>query len=133
VSDAYVKLGYELKNAKSAFETMDIDVSDLGNVPQNLRHSLESALQVKPTVENLERYLPQIRALIIELLRGLKQKLSRIKSKLNKTPPQVAQRNQHETTWKTDEFLQRKRKFSEDDLEDGANSPRPTRQKIILP
>ena len=42
VSDVYVRLGYEFNMACRAFTAINVDTSDLGNVPENLRHILEA-------------------------------------------------------------------------------------------
>ncbi|KAG7193843.1 Bud site selection protein 6 [Scheffersomyces spartinae] len=77
VSDAYVKLGNDFRSASKAFTGAGIDVSDLGNVPQQLREILEAALGEAPSQENLDRFLPSIRNIIVTLLQNLKQKQSR--------------------------------------------------------
>lgn len=48
--------------------------SDLLSVPQDLRECLESLLALDPTPENLDIYLPRVRAIIVTLLSGLKAK-----------------------------------------------------------
>lgn len=77
VSDAYVKLGNDFRSASKAFTAAGIDVSDLGNVPQQLREILEAALGEAPSQENLDRFLPSIRNIIVTLLQNLKQKQGR--------------------------------------------------------
>lgn len=74
VSDAYVKLGNDFRAATRAFSAARVDISDLGDVPRLLRIVLESALSDSPTQENLERFLPNIRNIIVNLLQSLKQK-----------------------------------------------------------
>lgn len=74
VSDSYVKLGNDFRAATRAFSHGGIDVSDIGDVPQALRVILESALSETPSQENLDRFLPNIRTIIVELLLSLKQK-----------------------------------------------------------
>lgn len=54
--------------------------SDLGDVPQALRVILEKALSEDASQENLDRYLPSIRDIIVTLLRQLKQKQMLIRS-----------------------------------------------------
>ncbi|WPK26245.1 hypothetical protein PUMCH_003594 [Australozyma saopauloensis] len=77
VSDAYVKLGNDFRAATRAFAAAGVDISDLGDVPRALRIVLESALSEAPTQENLDRFLPNIRNIIVNLLLSLKQKQSR--------------------------------------------------------
>lgn len=77
VSDAYVKLGNDFRAATRAFTSAGVDISDLGDVPRALRIVLESALSEAPTQENLDRFLPNIRNIIVSLLSSLKQKQSK--------------------------------------------------------
>lgn len=74
VSDAYVKLGNDFRAASRAFTNAGVDISDLGDVPKALRIVLESALSESPTQENLDRFLPNIRNIIVNLLSNLKSK-----------------------------------------------------------
>ncbi|KAH6646726.1 actin interacting protein 3-domain-containing protein, partial [Truncatella angustata] len=81
VSDVYVRLGYEFNMACRAFTAINVDTSDLGNVPENLRHILESTLSQEASTESLEKYLPRIRDIIINLLHGLKRKQQKLRAK----------------------------------------------------
>jgi hypothetical protein len=81
VSDVYVRLGYEFNIACRAFTAINVDTSDLGNVPELLRHILESTLSQEASVESLEKYLPRIRDIIINLLHGLKRKQQKLRQK----------------------------------------------------
>lgn len=74
VSDAYVKLGNDFRAAIRAFSNARVDVSDIGDVPKALRIVLESALSEPPTQESLDRFLPNIRSIIVNLLQNLKLK-----------------------------------------------------------
>ncbi|ODQ54230.1 hypothetical protein SAICODRAFT_54989, partial [Saitoella complicata NRRL Y-17804] len=74
VSDVYVRLGNEFNIACAAFTRANIEMNDLLRVPQDLRMVLETALAEDPTPDTLERYLPRIRGIIIQLLQGLKRK-----------------------------------------------------------
>lgn len=74
VSDAYVKLGNDFRAATRAFTNAGVDISDLGDVPKALRIVLESALSEAPTQKNLDRFLPNIRSIIVNLLLNLKAK-----------------------------------------------------------
>ncbi|KAH7040686.1 actin interacting protein 3-domain-containing protein [Microdochium trichocladiopsis] len=84
VSDVYVRLGYEFNMACRAFTAINVDTSDLGNVPESLRHILESTLSQEASTESLEKYLPKIRDIIINLLHGLKRKQQRLRQKQSK-------------------------------------------------
>ncbi|KAL3962252.1 hypothetical protein ACCO45_003775 [Purpureocillium lilacinum] len=81
VSDVYVRLGYEFNMACRAFTAINVDTSDLGNVPDLLRHILEATLSQEASAESLEKYLPRIRDIIINLLHGLKRKQQRLRQK----------------------------------------------------
>ncbi|KAM0201726.1 hypothetical protein ACHAPQ_007641 [Fusarium lateritium] len=81
VSDVYVRLGYEFNMACRAFTAIHVDTSDLGNVPDLLRHILEATLSQEASAESLEKYLPRIRDIIINLLHGLKRKQQKLRQK----------------------------------------------------
>lgn len=81
VSDVYVRLGYEFNIACRAFSQVNIDTSDLGNVPDTLRTILEETLSQEASQASLDRYLPKIRDIIINLLHGLKRKQQKLRSK----------------------------------------------------
>ncbi|KAL2179788.1 actin interacting protein 3-domain-containing protein [Thermothelomyces heterothallicus CBS 202.75] len=81
VSDVYVRLGYEFNMACRAFTAINVDTSDLGNVPELLRDILEATLSQEASAESLERYLPKIRDIIINLLHGLKRKQTRLRQR----------------------------------------------------
>ncbi|CAN3376404.1 hypothetical protein DIURU_004298 [Diutina rugosa] len=79
VSDAYVKLGNDFRAATRAFNTAGVDVRDIGDVPQALREILEAALSEQPSQQNLDRFLPHIRSIIVTLLQNLKAKQQQAK------------------------------------------------------
>lgn len=81
VSDVYVRLGYEFNMACRAFTAINVDTSDLGNVPELLRTILEATLSQEASAESLEKYLPKIRDIIINLLHGLKRKQTRLRQR----------------------------------------------------
>lgn len=76
-----MRLGYEFNIACRAFTAINVDTADLGNVPELLRHILESTLSQEASVESLEKYLPRIRDIIINLLHGLKRKQQKLRQK----------------------------------------------------
>lgn len=80
VSDAYVQLGNDFKLVSKHFTQHGIDVSDLGDVPMKLRRVLELALREKPCDDTLNKYLPQIREIIVTLLDKLKTKQALLKT-----------------------------------------------------
>lgn len=81
VSDVYVRLGYEFNIASRAFNAIGVDTSDLGNVPDLLRSILEDTLSQEASPASLDRYLPRIRDIIINLLHGLKRKQQKLRQK----------------------------------------------------
>ncbi|KKA30794.1 hypothetical protein TD95_004957 [Thielaviopsis punctulata] len=81
VSDVYVRLGYEFNMACRAFNAINVDTTDLGNVPEELRNILEATLSQEASAESLDRYLPKIRDIIINLLQGLKRKQQRLRQR----------------------------------------------------
>lgn len=81
VSDVYVRLGYEFNMACRAFTAINVDTRDLGNVPEELRNILEATLSQEASVESLEKYLPKIRDIIINLLHGLKRKQQKLRQR----------------------------------------------------
>ena len=84
VSDVYVRLGYEFNLACRAFNSIGVDTSDLGPVPDLLRAILEDTLSQPASPQALDNYLPRIRDIIISLLHGLKRKQSRLRSRPSK-------------------------------------------------
>ncbi len=50
-------------------------------MPELLRNILESTLSQEASVESLEKYLPKIRDIIINLLHGLKRKQQKLRQK----------------------------------------------------
>ena len=84
VSDVYVRLGYEFNIACRAFQSIGVDVSDLGPVPDLLRTILEETLSQEANQASLDRFLPRIRDIIINLLHGLKKKQQKLRARQNK-------------------------------------------------
>jgi hypothetical protein len=81
VSDVYVSLGYEFNIACRAFSSIGVETSDLGNVPDLLRSILEDTLSQEASPESLDRYLPRIRDILVNLLQGLKKKQQRLRQR----------------------------------------------------
>ncbi|KAJ9358332.1 hypothetical protein DTO027B9_2523 [Paecilomyces variotii] len=81
VSDVYVRLGYEFNLACRAFGAIGVDTADLGPVPDLLRTILEDTLSQDASPQSLDRFLPRIRDIIINLLHGLKKKQARLRSR----------------------------------------------------
>ncbi|KAI9673281.1 MAG: Bud site selection protein 6 [Trizodia sp. TS-e1964] len=81
VSDVYVRLGYEFNIACRAFTAIGVETADLGNVPDLLRTILEDTLSQDASPASLDKYLPRIRDIIINLLHGLKRKQQKLRQK----------------------------------------------------
>ena len=81
VSDVYVRLGYQFNMACRAFDDIGVATDDLGPVPEMLRKVLENTLSQDASQASLDRYLPNIREIIINLLHGLKKKQARLRQK----------------------------------------------------
>lgn len=60
---------------------MGIETSDLGDVPDILRGILEETLSQDASQASLDRFLPRIRDIIINLLHGLKRKQQKLRQK----------------------------------------------------
>jgi hypothetical protein len=95
VSDVYVNLGNEFNVACRAFLATGIEVADLGDVPQALRVVLEKALSEEASQDNLDRYLPSIREIIVNMLGQLKQKQAIIRS--SSAPPHIQPKQPFQT------------------------------------
>ncbi|KAF8449259.1 hypothetical protein L210DRAFT_945143 [Boletus edulis BED1] len=74
VSDCYVQFGVEFNAVIHAFESYDIPTSDLHAIPTQLRSALEECLGESPSLNALDRYLPEIRRLLGDVLHGLRAK-----------------------------------------------------------
>ncbi|KAG2414051.1 hypothetical protein HFD88_003242 [Aspergillus terreus] len=92
VSDVYVRLGYEFNLACRAFNAIGADTSDLGPVPDLLRTILEETLSQDASPQSLDRFLPRIREIIINLLHGLKKKQARLRSRQQRDDRPVTSR-----------------------------------------
>ncbi|OQN96904.1 hypothetical protein B0A48_17458 [Cryoendolithus antarcticus] len=84
VSDVYVRLGYEFNIACRAFNAIGVETTDLGPVPDLLRAILEDTLSQEASQASLDKFLPRIRDIIINLLHGLKKKQQRLRQKHGK-------------------------------------------------
>ncbi|KAJ3522501.1 hypothetical protein NMY22_g11863 [Coprinellus aureogranulatus] len=72
VSDVYVQIGTELNVVITAFAYHQIDLSDIhSTVPQEMRDVLERCLAEDPSPQTLARYMPELKTILIKLLRGL--------------------------------------------------------------
>nr|GAT47986.1 bud site selection protein 6 [Mycena chlorophos] len=71
VSDVYVAVGTDFNTMVQAFAVHHIDLSDLHSVPNDLRAVLEQCLAEDPTPQVLASFMPDLRAVLVRLLRGL--------------------------------------------------------------
>ncbi|KAF8552218.1 hypothetical protein OG21DRAFT_1486354 [Imleria badia] len=74
VSNCYVQWGIEFNAVIHAFEGYDIHTVDLRAIPTQLRSALEECLGEHPSRDTLDRYMPEIRRLLAQVLRGLRAK-----------------------------------------------------------
>lgn len=74
VSDVYVQIGTDFNAIITAFAYHQIDLSDIHSVPQEMRGVLEQCLAEEPSPEVLAQFLPQLKAILIKLLRGLQMR-----------------------------------------------------------
>ncbi|KAK9466285.1 actin interacting protein 3-domain-containing protein [Lipomyces arxii] len=79
VSDVYVTLGQEFNITSRAFRSIGMEVSDLGDVPTDLREILEATLSRERSQAGLDMYLPAVRDIILKMLQGLKEKQAAMK------------------------------------------------------
>jgi len=86
VSDIYVRLGTEFNSTVVAFQTFGIDMSDIYQIPQDLRTVLEACLSEDPSAHTLNKYLPRVRQIIAALLRGLQSKQAAYWNAVGDTP-----------------------------------------------
>lgn len=84
MSDVYVRLGYEFNIACRAFNGIGVETQDLGPVPDLLRGILEETLSQEASQASLDKFLPRIRDIIINLLHGLKKKQQRLRQRSGK-------------------------------------------------
>jgi Actin interacting protein 3 len=91
VSDVYVRLGYEFNLACRAFNSIGVETSDLGPVPDLLRSILEDTLSQPASPQSLDNFLPRIRDIIINLLHGLKRKQAKLRTRTPKDPTSKVQ------------------------------------------
>jgi hypothetical protein len=91
VSDVYVRLGYEFNLACRAFNSIGVETSDLGPVPDLLRSILEDTLSQPASSQSLDNFLPRIRDIIINLLHGLKRKQAKLRTRTPKDPASKVQ------------------------------------------
>ncbi|KAF7307913.1 Bud site selection protein 6 [Mycena kentingensis (nom. inval.)] len=76
VSDVYVRVGSDFNATVQAFAVHRVDLSDLHSVPNDLRAILEQTLAEDPSPAVLAASIPQLRAVLSRLLRGLQAKRS---------------------------------------------------------
>ncbi|KAJ7092444.1 hypothetical protein B0H15DRAFT_922023 [Mycena belliarum] len=71
VSDVYVQIGTDFNNTIQAFAYHRIDLREIHSVPGELRTVLEQCLAEDPSPEVLAQFMPEVKAILVKLLRGL--------------------------------------------------------------
>ncbi|QRW02774.1 actin-interacting protein 3 [Ceratobasidium sp. AG-Ba] len=74
ISDVYVRMEDGFKAVVAAFQVSGVDMSDLLDIPQELRYILDETLAEDATPNNLEVYLPRIRLIVQRLLQDISSK-----------------------------------------------------------
>jgi len=74
VSDVYVQIGTDFNTAIQAFAYHRIDLSDIHAVPKDLRTVLEQCLAEDPSPKVLAMFMPDVKRVLVTLLRGLQSK-----------------------------------------------------------
>ncbi|ANZ75084.1 BA75_02812T0 [Komagataella pastoris] len=74
VSDAYVQLGNVFKLACRSFQQAGVDITNIGDIPRDLRVILQAAIYEEQSQQTLDKYLPDIRKIITNLITKLKEK-----------------------------------------------------------
>ncbi|KAF5316217.1 hypothetical protein D9619_006644 [Psilocybe cf. subviscida] len=85
VSDVFVEIGHEFNATINAFGHYGIDLSDIHCIPSELRTVLEQCLAEDPSPAILQRFLPDLRKVLVKLLKGLqcRQSIWRAAVRLN--------------------------------------------------
>ncbi|KAF9890377.1 hypothetical protein FE257_006045 [Aspergillus nanangensis] len=87
VSEAYVSCGYEFNLACRTFKSVGIDTTDTPSFPDLLRTVLEEALVQDASPQALDRYLPRVRDIMINMLHWLKKKHALLPKETQKQTP----------------------------------------------
>ncbi|KAI3614516.1 hypothetical protein WG66_009639 [Moniliophthora roreri] len=74
VSDVYVQTINDFHTSVMAFAMLEINMSELESVPEDLRHVLEECLSEEASVPALMIYLPKVRQIITNVLEVLREK-----------------------------------------------------------
>ncbi|KAG8921280.1 Bud site selection protein 6, partial [Tulasnella sp. 408] len=84
----------------SSHKISEQDVSDveLRSVPEDLRNVLETCLAEDASPETLERFLPQVREIITDLLQGLRNKQSQFRAMTQERAQRRAERQNSAST-----------------------------------
>ena len=86
---------------------MSFDVtrsSDLHAIPTQLRSALEECLGENPSLDALDRYLPEIRRSLGDVLYGLRAKQPAWRSAAGSRPPTVVSNRSYDTRWSSGSF-----------------------------
>ncbi|KAH9933466.1 uncharacterized protein B0H18DRAFT_1115460 [Fomitopsis serialis] len=74
VSDAFVLVGQQFNTTVNVLWRHKVDMSDMIHIIVDLREVLENCLGEEPSPHALDRYMPQVRRVVYELLVGLRSK-----------------------------------------------------------
>jgi len=74
VSDVYVRVGNDFNATMMGFAYHDIDLSEISTVPNSLRAVLEQCLGEIPAPSTLDKYMPEVRRVVWNLLAALHNK-----------------------------------------------------------
>ncbi|KAF4611223.1 hypothetical protein D9613_006601 [Agrocybe pediades] len=74
VSDVYMQIGHQFNAVIDAFAYYQIELSDLHDVPTDLRVVLENCLGEDPSPDVVHRYTPDLHRVLFKLLRGLQNR-----------------------------------------------------------
>ncbi|KAG8920478.1 Bud site selection protein 6 [Tulasnella sp. 419] len=83
VSQKVSQLQNRFSTCINAFTASEITVQDLLGIPEQLEAVMGQLLAFDPSQTQLDAFMPQIRAIIIELLQGLRGKQSLYRQRAN--------------------------------------------------
>lgn len=86
VSGAWMRCGYNFNMACRRFNNVGIKTTDIASFTPSLRTVLETTLSQDASPQALDLYLPRIRAIVIDMLHGMKQKQSLLRGEAQEVP-----------------------------------------------
>ncbi|KAJ5675687.1 kinase-like protein [Penicillium macrosclerotiorum] len=88
VSRAFVSCGYEFNLACRVLKSVGIETGDSASIVDRLRTVLEDTLSQDASPLALNRYLPRISEIIVEMLKWMKQKQALLPEEMQKKAPE---------------------------------------------